>query len=398
MAFFNTSLADLPPPDNDAARHATNVQNSLHALIECKEDGFLPFDEYMQHILYAPGLGYYSAGCVKFGAAGDFITAPLITPLFAQTIASYIQRHLLIGDSILEVGAGNGQMAADILLSLHSAGKLPERYFILETSGDLRQRQQALLSENLGRLVFSRIEWLETLPDSPGFKGLIIGNEVIDAIPVKRFIIQNSEVYELGIGWEQGCLVWRQAAQSDMNLSNAVVKQLPTAASDYPDGYASEINLLLPAWVNGLADFLQEGQILMFDYGYERTLYYRTDRTQGTVCGYYKHFAVGDILRYPGLMDITAWVDFTALAESAQQAGLDVAGYTTQASFLVGNGLLELHNFDLKKETLTTQLSHAEQIKCLLEPGEMGENTKVMALTKSRHVVSGFSQDMRYRL
>ncbi len=397
MAFFSTPLSELPPLDDDAAGHAANVLDSLQVLIRSKSGGFLPFDEYMHHVLYEPGLGYYSAGSAKFGAAGDFVTAPLMTPLFSQTLAKYIQNHMAEGDSVLELGAGNGRMAVDILLLLQAERALPEKYLILEASADLRQRQQQYIKTCLDESTFSRVQWLGTLPESTSFRGFIIGNEVIDAMPVKRFVLKGGQIYELGIAWEQDGLCLK-IQEVDDDLSESISARLLVDVSKYPEDYISEINLLLPAWIEGLANCMQQGQILMLDYGYERSEFYQADRTQGTIRGYYRHYAVDDALQYPGLMDLTAWVDFTAVAEGAQNAGLDVAGYTTQANFLVDSGLLMLADSGLGEQTTTEYLSQVEQIKRLLEPGEMGESVKVIALTKSRDVENGFSRDMRYRL
>lgn len=397
MAFFSAPLDQLPHLDDAAAEHAVAVCESLKALVADAPDGFLPFDEYMQHILYAPGLGYYSAGSLKFGAAGDFVTAPLMTSLFSQTLAQYILNHRQGADSILEIGAGNGQMAVDILLFLQAEHALPEHYYILEASGDLRQRQQVLMKQQLCQEVFSRVQWLGSLPPQGSFQGMIIGNEVMDAMPVKRFVLEKGGVSELGVTWEGDGLIWQSTA-ADSKLAEYIRQHLPGDLQDYPDGYIFEVNLMLAGWIKELSDCLYQGQILMLDYGYERAEYYRSDRTGGTIRGYFRQYAVDDVLLYPGLMDVTAWVDFTGIAESAQTVGLNVSGYTTQGNFLLDVGLLQLADSGLDDQTSTQYLTQVEQIKTLLEPGEMGENVKVIALTKSCDINSGFTRDMRYRL
>jgi len=394
MVFVKRDIGDLPALDTAQDAHMQKVLGSLGDLIEAN-NGFIGFDDYMAHVLYAPGLGYYSAGVTKFGAGGDYVTAPLISSLFSQTLARFMKRHTPGDGDILELGAGTGVMAADILQALASEGRFPGKYYILELSADLRQRQQQTLEARVPDLV-DRVCWLDSLDEETGFHGVIVANEVMDAMPVKRFVLRASEIRELGVGVEAGMPRWKEKTP-DAGFEQHVLQCLQAPISHYPDGYCSEINLQLDGWIATLSSCLQQGTLLLIDYGFDRNDYYQPRRADGTLRGYYRHHAVDDPFFRPGLTDITAWVDFTRLAEAAGNHGLNVCGYTSQANFLLDSGLADLvGERPLGSEASRFQL--AEEIKRLTLPGEMGETVKVMVLSKNDHIEAGFSRDMRYSL
>ncbi len=398
MVFFSIYPDKLPEPDTEARRHGERVLASLRQKIN-RADGFISFAEYMQYVLHTPGLGYYSAGQEKLGSAGDFITAPMISSLFSQALSRYLLAVLPDNGAILELGAGSGTMAADILLYLAEHGALPESYLILEPSADLQARQRRHL-EQCAPGIADNVEWLVHLPDQDSFTGMIIANEVMDAIPVEHFVLENGSIHQLGVGVEASQLCWKSRL-APPELATQIEARLPSTVTDYPHGYRSAINLLLPDWIKALSYGLKKGGVLLLDYGYERETYYRPDRAHGNLRAYYRHYDVDDMLVYPGLADITAWVDFTTVAESALAAGLQVSGYTTQANFLLENGLTDLARSEVNDDNnsvSTDYLSSAEAIKQLVEPGEMGETVKVITLTKGSEPGPGFGRDMRYRL
>jgi SAM-dependent MidA family methyltransferase len=397
MAYFDTTLDHLPELDEVSAGHAEKVRQYLLELIH-QHDGFIGFDQYMQSVLYAPGLGYYSAGSRKFGASGDYITAPMISPLFSETIAHFIARHQQPGDEILELGAGTGVMATDIISSLRASDQQPQAYRILEPSADLRQRQQqTLASVNDGNA--PELHWIDHLDDRQSFNGFILGNEVIDAMPVRRFVLQSGVVQELGVGLDAGDIALKMRP-ADEQLANQVRSALPLSLGTYPDGYCGELLPSVDGWVNALEHYMSAGMVILLDYGYERAEYYRPDRVGGTIRGYFRHFLVTDPLVYPGMMDLTASVDFTRLAEVAVNHGFQGAAYTSQANFLIEQGLLEFAQAKMAQQTLSDKqrLQSAEAIKLLTDPGEMGESIKVMILTRGRELQNGFVKDLRYRL
>ena len=398
MAYFNTTVDSLPALDAESQQHAERVQTFLRELIE-SHGGFIGFDRYMEAVLYEPGLGYYSAGSEKFGSSGDYVTAPLISPFFSQTVAHYIAGRLIAGDAILELGAGTGVMAADMLAYLGAADALPSNYYILEPGADLRQRQLSTLTRLVPELV-ERVSWLDCLPSRESFSGVIIGNEVVDAMPVKRFVLQSGEIQELGVGFCDGHPCWKTSS-ADGIFKQTVLSCLPLSLESYPDGYCSEYRPVINSWLGALHECMESGMVMLLDYGYERSTYYAAARTNGTIRGYYRHYMLEDPFKFPGMVDLTASVDFTELAESAVQHGFQVSGYTSQANFLMDSGLLERVSAqqDLDAHVGTPgYLSQAEAIKCLTDPGEMGESIKVIILDKGREIDAQFSRDQRYRL
>ena len=394
MVYFNTTLDQLPELDHESSKHASRVTEYLAKQIE-EHEGFIGFDQYMATVLYAPGLGYYSAGSEKFGTGGDYITAPLISPLFSRTLARFIAQHLGSGDQILELGAGTGVMAKDIIASLAESGVQADGYNILEPSAELQQRQRQML-EAVTDSGSVKVSWLDGLEEQQNFNGVIVGNEVIDAMPVQRFAIASGQVLELGVGLEARDLALK-TRRARAELSELVESLLPLPLAAYPDGYSGEYRPAVDGWMQALNEYLHSGMLVLLDYGFEREEYYRPDRMQGTLRGY---FLVEDPLLYPGLMDLTASVDFTQLAEAAVNHGFHLAGYTTQANFLIDQGLAEVGQDELASnpESDRARIGFSEAVKLLTDPAEMGESIKVAVLTKDRELNTRFSKDLRYRL
>jgi len=366
--------------------------------VECsKSSNGIPFSEYMRLALYAPELGYYSGGLQKFGETGDFITAPEVSPLFSRCLARQAADVLvtLSQPDVLEFGAGSGVMAADMLLELERLDALPVSYLILELAAELRQRQRETI-ERIAPNLLSRVRWLDSLPHS--FSGVVVANEVLDAMPVECFRINEGRVESLMIGTEADRLR-AQYAPAPQAVEQAVRQIEQRRGQALPHGYCSEYNPQLQAWLQSIAAAMQSGVVLLIDYGYPVSEYYHDQRENGTLMCHYRHRAHPDPLWYPGLQDITAFVDFSAVAHAAVEVGFDVSGYTTQAMFLLASGLPELHEAALTDDA-KRQLQLAQQIKTLTLPSEMGERFKVMALDKNHDVaLRGFSmQDYQARL
>ncbi len=379
---------DWPAPDPDALTLSRELSARLSTRIA--GHGPLPFDAWMESVLYEPGLGYYSAGQEKFGAAGDFITAPLVSPLFAWTLAGQCAEALEAcrGDTILELGPGDGALAADMLAELERQGRLPAEYWLLERSASLRQRQRERLEVTVPHLL-ERVRWLDALPETP-LRGVILGNEVLDALPVVRFRRTTGGVEEFLVTASGDGFRWTTGPARD-----AVASAVGTIEGDLgaalPTGYESELCLQLPGFMASLADCLVEGLILMVDYGYPRREYYRAERHEGTLVCHYRHRAHWDPLLVPGLQDVSAFVDFTAAAVGAHEAGLQVLGYTSQAHFLMGAGVTELLEAR-QGDDVAEQVRMAQQAKTLLLPGGMGERFRVLAAgTERMPTPTGFS-------
>jgi len=383
-------LPTLPSPTPEEQAHQGEVTQRLREEIAAS-GGAISFTRFMELALYAPGLGYYAAGKQKFGAHGDFITAPELGPLFARCLARPSRSLLseLGGGDILEAGAGSGALAADLLLELESLGQLPERYFILELSADLRARQTETIRRKAPHL-FGRVHWLAGLPRE--FRGLVLANELLDAMPVTRFRVTESGIQESYVGWENQGFVWRDKPADEPTRARVEALGLPA-------GYLSEVNFLAEAWVRSLAGILNQGALLLIDYGFPRAEYYHPQRAQGTLMCHYRHRAHDDPLRFVGLQDITAHVDFTAIAEAGTGAGLALLGYTSQAAFLLGSGLGEILAASDPGDA-RAHLALTQQVKKLTLPHEMGELYKVMALGRGlRDTLPGFTlQDRCGRL
>ena len=361
--------------------------------------GALPFDRYMETALYAPQLGYYVNGRRKFGEAGDFVTAPEVSALFSRCLARQVAECLnnLGGGTVLEVGAGSGRMAADMLAELAALDVLPERYQILELSPSLRQLQYETLNAGVP-LLLERVEWLTTLP-GPGFCGVLVGNELLDAMPVHRFRRAGDEWQELSVATSgEKDLHDHWTALHSPGLAEAI-DALRSHLGAADDGYDSELNLRLAPWLRAVAASMRQGYLILIDYGYTRSEYYHPERRHGTLICHFRHRAYADPYLLPGLQDMTANVDFTALATAAVQGGFELAGYTTQAHFLIDNGLDRLLSGSDTAE-LQQHMRMMQGVKRLTLPGEMGERFKVMALARGvRAGLSGFrSRDLRGRL
>jgi len=387
---------DLPALTPEEAAHGARLGERLQEEI-CRAGGWIGFARYMQLALYEPGLGYYSAGARKFGAAGDFITAPEVAPVFSRCLAVQCAEVLenLGGGDLLELGAGSGVMAAALLGELERRDALPRRYFILDVSADLRQRQQETLAAAVPRLL-ERVEWLDRLPDH--LEGAVVANEVLDAQPVERFVLRDGAVRALGVAWQRGGPAWSEAPAT-ARLAEAVRHLEREAGAAWPEGYTSEVNLDLADWMAAVSAALARGVMLFVDYGLPRREYYAPERSDGTLLCHFRHRFHDDPFARPGLQDITAWVDFTAVAEAAQAAGLELAGYTTQAHFLIGNGIGEFVA-NVADLGVVERVNLSRQAMLLTLPGEMGERFKAIALSRGYDApLRGFAvRDLRHTL
>ena len=385
----------LPEPDSVALQHSMQLVRLIRDDIVA-HGGKLRFSRFMEQALYAPGLGYYRGGAHKFGSAGDFVTAPEISSVFSRCLARQIQQILAdCGSNVLELGAGSGAMAADLLLELEALGRLPQQYLILELSGELRQRQQQTLSSCAAHLA-ARVTWLEQLPEA--FEGVIVGNEVMDAIPVERFRITPQGPRPLAVSWAKQGFAWCEDEQ-DSDLDAAVADIQEALQHPLPLDYESEWSPLLPSWLASLGQILACGVILLIDYGYPRREYYHPQRCDGTLICHYCHRNHDDPLRWPGLQDISASVDFSAAAAAGIAAGLTLSGYTSQSYFLFGCGL-EALIAQVDPNDQYQYLLLSQQVKQLTLPGEMGERCKALALSRGLSVpLRGFDFfDERQRL
>jgi len=368
----------LPQPDTLSAEHSERVADFIRARI-ADAGGSLSFAEFMQHVLYAPGLGYYAAGSTKFGAGGDFVTAPEVSPVFGRVLARQCAEVLadVANGAILEYGAGSGKLARDILETLARLDALPDRYEILEVSADLQERQAQYLRAELPELA-TLVSWPDRPPEN--HTGIIIANEVLDAFPVERFKRSATGVKELRVMVDGDGFRMAEAPAPE-NLLQDVYAIEEDLGRRLPSGYVSEISPGLVDWVSTLADSLQQGVAFLFDYGVARREYYAEDRSGGWLRCHFRHHVHDDPLILTGIQDLTAWVDFNAVAEAALQGGLDVAGYSAQAQFLLGGGL-EAEMKEFETLPLPSQLELSGQVKTLTLPAEMGEHFKCMALRR----------------
>ncbi len=386
--------------DNDAPIIAHAAQIALCEQIAQairEQGGKITFADYMARCLYTPTLGYYSGGKIKLGAAGDFTTAPEQSDLFSRTLARQIKPVLaqLDNGSIFEFGAGSGKMAAFILKELERSECLPCKYFILEPSPDLQQQQRHTLNVLAANLL-AKVEWITSLPDE--FTGVVLANEVCDAMPVHCVQMDGGRLFELYVGQtETGGFDWQLGAVSDTDLT-ARGEIIHPLIGDV-DGYRTEVNLAGEGWLASVADCLKQGAMFIIDYGYPQATYYHPQRQQGTLMCYHQHQGHDNPFIHQGMQDITAHVDFTALAEVAQQSGLAVAGFQSQADFLLAGGLLALAS-EAEQATPEAMMQLANEIKMLTLPSEMGESFKVLTLTRGLPcLLQGIEQgDRRYSL
>ncbi len=371
-------LPPLPEPDPQALALSQVLSEQIHRAI-ANQGGQLPFDRYMELALYAPGLGYYSNDLRKFGIGGDFITAPEMTPLFGLCLANQCAETLsaLGGGDILEIGAGSGRLATDLLSGLMVQGCLPDRYLILELSASLRQRQQALLRQDHPGL-YHRIQWLDQLPDA--FSGLIIANEVLDAMPVSRFRYVQDQFLEGYVSLQGQQLVHSWEPIHTPGLAEACQARLDRYA--LTEDYESEINLRLGPWLAALSNSLDRGLALLIDYGHNGSEFFHPQRQCGTLICHYHHHLIHDPLTRPGLQDITANVDFTAVAEEGQWHGFEQHAFCSQGQFLTALGLDQLLTQRQEQLPATAYAQELQAAKRLLMPHEMGERFKVLGLGK----------------
>jgi len=373
---------ELPRPDRAATASSNALVRQIRAEIKDR-GGWISFARFMELALYAPMLGYYSGGARKFGAAGDFVTAPELTPLFARSLVPVAQAVMAASKPwILEFGAGTGQLAADLLAELAVRERPPEHYCILDLSGELRARQHETLRAQVPELI-GRVSWLDRLPAH--FDGLMLGNEVLDAMPVHLMRWSNNQILERGVAASaDGGFEWADRLAIGQALE--VARLLPVVPP-----YLSEIALDAGAWVAECGRILTRGAILLFDYGFPRAEFYHPQRNTGTLMCHYRHHAHADPLWLPGLNDITAHVDFTSIAEAAVESGLELAGYTSQAAFLMECGLLDKLSAIGPADSIE-YLRAASQVQKLLSPSEMGELFKVICFTREIDVtLPGFS-------
>jgi SAM-dependent MidA family methyltransferase len=380
-------MTSLPKPSTEALAHSQQLSMLIRAEIEAA-GGWIDFARYMHLALYAPSLGYYSGGAKRFGHDGDFVTAPEISPLFAQTLARQAAQILqLTAGDILELGAGTGRLAAALMLDLQQLKQLPARYQILEVSAHLRQIQHETLQQTLPPELMQLVQWLDNLPDT--FNGLVLGNEVLDALSVH--IVKSSEdgLFERGIIWSGDTFVW-----SERPLTSGPLFEL-TSKLSIPKEYTTEICSAATGLVASLANMLQQGALLFIDYGFSRREYYHPQRSQGTLICHYRHYAHDDPFLHPGLQDITAHVDFTNIAETAVANGLQLLGYSGQAQFLINCGITDLLA-QISPSDSANYLPLAAQAQKLLSPAEMGELFKVIALGKGlKQALLGFARGDR---
>ncbi|HEV7928769.1 MAG TPA: SAM-dependent methyltransferase [Nitrosospira sp.] len=381
----------LPAPNGPALQHSRAVKELIKAEIAAA-GGWISFEHYMRLALYAPGMGYYSGGAAKFGQEGDFVTAPEISSLYGRAVARQAAQVLGLEDDgdVLEFGAGTGKLALDLLLELEKLDRLPRRYFILEVSAELRQRQQGLFERQAPHLA-ARVVWLTQLPEQ--FNGLILANEVLDAMPVHLVRWDGPELFERGVVTDADEFKWSDHPLTQGELLEAACDLHPLADLEMRDagsygssprgsGYVSEISLTARGFMLSLSAVLKRGAILLIDYGFGCNEYYHPQRDRGTLMCHYRHHAHDDPFYLPGLQDITSHVDFSAIAGAADQAGLDLLGYTSQAHFLINCGITELLA-QIPPENASDYLPLANQVQKLLSPAEMGELFKVIAFGRN---------------
>lgn len=387
--------------DPDIQAHSERLAELIHDQI-ASNGGMLPFWRFMELALYAPGLGYYSAGATKLGPSGDFVTSPELGPLFAECVADALAPVLRqLGDEavFMEIGGGSGafaEAAIDRLLALQS---MPARYAILEPSADLRERQQTRLRARFAPEIFERVEWLQSPIDAP-WNGVVFANEVIDALPTSRFAVIEGEIYEEHVGLDaQGGFV-RIDRPADALLSAAVRHIERQCGSSFSDGYRSEVLPQLPYWLQAVAGGLDAGAMLFVDYGYPRSEYYDPRRADGTLRAFHRHRLVDNVFARVGLQDVTVSVDFTAFAEAGTSAGFEFSGYCSQASFLIGNSLEQrLAEHEGRAADEAARYALRQQVKKLTLPGEMGERFQAIGFARKSSLAHAFvAGDLSYRL
>ncbi len=382
--------ANLPTPSPDAIAHSERLNELIRNDI-ATQGGWIPFSRFMELALYAPGLGYYTAGARKFGAAGDFITAPELSTLFGRTLAKQLIEVMHASTpNILELGAGSGKLALDILTELEKCDTLPESYSILEVSADLRERQQTLIQARLPHLI-SRVQWLDALPEK--ISGAVVGNEVLDALPVHLVYWSEGRILERGVSSNDTSFMWQERISENTALLD-IAENLTV-----PDDYLSEVSLAARGLIASLSERMDKGAMIFLDYGFGCAEYYHPQRSRGTLMCHYRHHSHDDPFYLLGLQDITSHVDFTAIAEAAIDHGAHFLGYTSQAHFLFNNGVTDLLS-EVSPEDVRAYAPLSSQLQKLTSPAEMGELFKVIALGKGmEQPLAGFLRgDMSRRL
>ncbi len=387
--------------DLDARAHSERLAGLIHDQI-ASNGGALPFWRFMELALYAPGLGYYSAGATKLGAAGDFVTAPELGPLFAECVVDALSPVLRQAgeDAIfMEIGGGSGSFAEAAIERFVALGSMPARYAILEPSADLRERQQERLAQRLAPEIFERVEWLQT-PIQSRWNGVLFANEVIDALPTSRFAIIDGDVFEEHVALDADNGFRRVDRPADALLSAAVRHVERQCETRFQDGYRSEVLPQLPYWLQAVVGGLDTGAMLFVDYGYPRREYYDPRRVDGTLRAFHRHRLVDNVFGRVGLQDVTVSVDFTALAEAGAGAGFEFAGYCSQASFLIGNGLEQrLAEHEASAVDEVARYALRQEVKKLTLPGEMGERFQTIGFSRKTSLAHAFlSGDLSFRL
>jgi SAM-dependent MidA family methyltransferase len=369
----------LPTPPKDAIELSLKLVNHIRDSIQAPNK--LSFADFMQQVLYTPGIGYYSNALPKIGSQGDFITAPETSSLFSKCIARQSSQVLknLSAPNIVEFGAGRGVMARDILLELHKLEQPLTNYYIIELSSELKAIQKQTLA-NLPNNIRDKVVWLDSLPEQP-LSAVVLANEVIDAMPIEKLRFNQNHISQAFVNFDRktGLPEWQYQP-----IKNAQLEAKATNIQKYigdPENYDTEVNLNITPWINSISDFLTDGLVLIIDYGYSRHEYYQPARDMGTFRCYYQHLAHDDPFFYPGLQDLTAHVDFTSVAEAGFEAGFNIDGFTTQSHFLIATGLLEMANE--YEHNSTDSIKITQQIKTLTMPNEMGESFKVIGMTKN---------------
>jgi SAM-dependent MidA family methyltransferase len=393
LTLFELAMNNLPTPSPEALAHSQRLQQTLVDEISVA-GGWLSFARFMEQVLYAPGLGYYAAGARKFGAAGDFITAPEMTALFGQALARQVAQVMAASaPAVLEVGAGSGRLAADLLLALEKAEALPERYFILDLSADLRQRQQETIAAAVPHLL-TLVEWLDRLPEQ--FSGVVVANELLDAMPAHVVAWREDGIFERGVVVnESGGFTWNERPASGALL--AAAEEISEQCS-LPPGFESEISLAARAWAAEWGHRLDKGALLLIDYGFPRREFYHQQRGRGTLMCHYRHHAHPDPFYLPGLQDVTVHVDFTAIIAAAHGSGLELLGYASQGQFLLNCGILDC--LAAIPQATPDYIRAAGAVGKLLMPHEMGELFKVIAIGRGLdEALLGFANgDQSHRL